>query len=225
VIDRRAVLLSGLAALVAHRGDAGQVVVEDWRGVPVGTHGIPPGWRAYATIGGHPVYDFTVIEEETRRALRLRSVSEHSTVARDVAVTLAETPILEWSWKVTKLPAGADLRRRETSDSTGHIFLVWPRFPALVRSRVVGYVWDEHLPSGAIERSRKTGLVTFIVVRSGTADLGRWVADRRNVAEDYERVFGEPPVAPGALALSIDTNDTRAPAEATFGGIRFRSAG
>ena len=226
VIDRRALLLGALTALAAprsvHAGPA-PVTVEDWHGVPAGTQGVPPGWRPYVTIGGNPVYDFTVVEEEARRALRLRSVSEHSTIARDLAVKLTTTPFLEWSWKVTKLPAGADLRRKETSDTTGHVFLVWPRFPAMVRSRVIGYVWDEHLPPGTIETSRKTSLVTFIVVRSGTAELGRWFTDRRNVAEDYRRVFRESPVAPQAIALSIDTNDTRAPAEATFGALRFVS--
>ena len=226
VIDRRALLLGGLAALAMTRrayAAAPGKVVEDWRGAPAGAHGVPPGWRPYATIGGNPVYDFTVVEDEARRALRMRSVNEHSTIARDVTIKLAETPILEWSWKVTRLPAGADLRRKETSDTTGHIFLVWPRFPAMVRSRVIGYVWDEHLAPGTVETSRKTGLVTFIVVRSGTVELGRWFTERRNVAEDYRRVFRESPVDPQAIALSIDTNDTRAPAETTFGAIRLLS--
>ena len=226
VIDRRALMVGGLAAVAAvrraHAGTAGRVL-EDWRGAPAGTHGVPPGWRPYATIGGNPVYDFTVVEDEARRALRMRSVNEHSTIARDVTIKLAETPILEWSWKVTKLPAGADLRRKQTSDTTGHIFLVWPRFPAMVRSRVIGYVWDERLAPGTVETSRKTGLVTFIVIRSGTGELGRWFTERRNVAEDYRRVFRESPVDPQAIALSIDTNDTRAPAETTFGAIRLLS--
>jgi len=39
----------------------------------------------------------------------------------------------------------------------------------------------------------------MIVVRSGTADLGRWVRERRNVYEDYRRAFGEaPPPIPGS---------------------------
>jgi hypothetical protein len=41
------------------------------------------------------------------------------------------------------------------------------------------------------------------------------------VAADYRRIYGEPAPRPGAVALSIDTNDTRASAAARFGRIAF----
>lgn len=70
----------------------------------------------------------------------------------------------------------------------------------------------------SLARSEKTGTVTSIVIRSGPADLGRWVTERRNVLEDYRRIFGE---EPGAIALSIDTNDTHTTAETVVGTIQF----
>ena len=65
----------------------------------------------------------------------------------------------------------------------------------------------------------------FFVLRSGPGELGRWLTERRNVLEDYRRVFGEDPEDPRALALSIDTNDTHSEAEALIGRIAFLSAG
>ena len=47
------------------------------------------------------------------------------------------------------------------------------------------------------------------------------MTERRNVLEDYRRIFGEEPDAPGAIALAIDTNDTHTTAEAVVGAIRF----
>ena len=67
----------------------------------------------------------------------------------------------------------------------------------------------------------RAALVTFFVVRSGSVDLGRFVAERRNVYDDYVRAFGEPPPNPGAVAISIDTNDTSSTAEALIGRIAF----
>jgi len=61
-------------------------------------------------------------------------------------------------------------------------------------------------------------------VRSGMANAATWITERRNVAEDYRRIYGEDPDDAGAVALSIDTNDTGAPAEALFGAIAFRNA-
>ncbi len=199
-------------------------LVEDWSRHPVGASGVPSGWKKYDTPGGRPRYDITVVSEDGVRALRLRSHNEHSTIAKEVHVDLRATPILEWSWKAVKLPDGADIRRRETSDLTGHVLIAWPRPPALVRTRLIGYVWDAAIPAGSMERSRKTSLVTFFVVRSGSADLGRFIVERRNVYEDYVRAFGEPPPNPGAVAISIDTNDTHATAEAVIGRIAFTSA-
>ena len=94
----------------------------------------------------------------------------------------------------------------------------------MIRSRILAYTWDTTAPADSIERSRKTRTVTFIVTRSGPAALGRWVAERRNVYTDYRRIYGEEPDRLRAIALSVDTNDTGAPAEAFVGRIAFRSA-
>ena len=217
-------MIAVLAGLALAAG-AEVVVVEDWTQPLLGARGIPTGWRPYETIGGRPAYDFTVVESDGRRALLLKSHDDHSTIARELHVDLRATPILEWSWKAVQLPAGGDIRRKETSDLTAHIYVIWPRFPAMVRSRLIGYVWDAAAPVQTEEKSRKTGSVHFFVLRSGPGELGRWLTERRNVLEDYRRVFGEDPEDPRALALSIDTNDTHSEAEALIGRIAFLSAG
>lgn len=212
-------MLLGLAAAGIA---APTVVVEDWGSVPAGTRGIPPGWEPYRTPGGRPAYDLAVVEVDGRRALRLRSRDERSTIARSLSVDLSATPVLEWEWKAVQLPAGADVRLRARSDLTAHVLVVWPGTPAFLRSRILGYVWEAAVPAGAVEASRKTRTVTFVVVRSGHDLLGRWLTERRDVAADYRKVFGEDPPAPAAVALSIDTNDTHSVAEGYIGAIRFR---
>jgi len=42
-------------------------------------------------------------------------------------------------------------------------------------------------------------------------------------AADERLVYGAEPDAPGAVALSIDTNDTQSPAEGFIGPLLFRS--
>jgi len=225
MVGRRAFLLSACAWILAasRRRAWAQTadVVEDWSGIPLGARGIPLGWQKYETFGGHPAYDFTIVSDEGRRALDMRAAGDHSTIVREVLVDLDVTPVLAWQWKVMSFPRGADLRARETSDATAHIFVGWPRFPAMLRSRLIGYVWDPFLPAGTILRSAKTSTVTFVIVRSGDAGLGQWTGETRDVAADYRMIYGEEPSRPQAIALSIDTNDTRSPAEALFGPIAF----
>jgi hypothetical protein len=71
--------------------------------------------------------------------------------------------------------------------------------------------------------SQKTGMVTFVVMRSGSKDLGKWLIERRDVAEDYIKIFGEFPDEPKAITISIDSNDTHSMAESFMGPIVFRA--
>jgi hypothetical protein len=197
-------------------------VVEDWSAVPVGTKGVPPGWQKQDW--GSPRYDFTVVEQDGRRAVHLKSAGDGSTISKEIRgkVRLAETPILEWTWKVVVLPKGADARNAATDDEAAQIYVVWPRFPQAVRSRIIGYIWDTTAPVGTIVKSQKTGTVTYVVVRSGSADVGKWLTERRNVREDYRRILGEEPEDPGAVSFGIDSNDVKGTAESYMGPILFR---
>ena len=197
-------------------------VVEDWSAVPVDTKGVPPGWQKQDW--GSPRYDFTVVEQDGRRAIHLESAGDGSTISKEIRekVRLAETPILEWTWKVVVLPKGADARNAATDDEAAQIYVVWPRFPQAVRSRIIGYIWDTTAPVGTIVKSQKTGTVTYVVVRSGSADVGKWLTERRNVREDYRRIFGEEPEDPGAVSFGIDSNEVKGTAESYMGPILFR---
>ena len=137
-------------------------------------------------------------------------------------VNLKETPFLEWSWKVTVLPRGGDSCKKATDDQAAQVFVVWPRFPEPVRSRVIGYVWDTTEPVGKICKSEKTGTVTYIVLRSGTAELGKWVTERRNLVEDFKKIYQDDPDEPAAVSLAIDSNDTNSTAESYIGPILFK---
>ncbi|MBI3454532.1 MAG: DUF3047 domain-containing protein [Candidatus Rokubacteria bacterium] len=197
-------------------------VVEDWSTQPVGTKGIPPPWQKQRW--GSPAYDFTVVEDGGRKGLHLKSAGDSSNISKEIKgkVTLKETPILEWSWKVVTLPKGGDSRRKETDDQAAQIYVTWPRFPEAVRSRIIGYIWDTTAPAGAIVKSQKTGTVTYVVVRSGAADLGKWITERRNVREDFKQIYGEEPEDPGVISFGIDSDDTKSTAESFMGPILFR---
>ena len=203
-------------------GAEAQVVIEDWAKYPVGTKGVPSDWQKQNW--GSPKYNFSIDSNDNHRVLHLRSANEGSTISRDIKgkVNLKETPLLEWSWKASVLPKGGDSCKKATDDQAAQIFVVWPRFPTAVRSRIIGYVWDTTAPAGTICKSEKTGTVTYVVIRSGTADLGKWFTERRNVVEDFRTIYGEAPDNPEALSIAIDSNDTSSTAASFVGTILFR---
>jgi Protein of unknown function (DUF3047) len=218
----RFVLLVFLLALAVSAW-AADVVLEDWKGQKLGAKGIPDGWQGGQTWG-LPQYDMTIEENDGQRVVHLRSKIESSTVSKDIKgkIDLKETPILEWSWKAVTLPRGADSRKKNTDDQAAQLYVSWPRFPQAVRSQIIGYIWDTSAPAGSFVKSQKTGMVTYVVVRSGPTDLGKWLTERRNVADDFRKIYGEQPDGPGAISIAIDSDDTSSSAESYFGRILFK---
>lgn len=217
----RVVTIAAFLLVAAVAGAADDFVVEDWK-EKVGATGIPPGWQGQNW--GSPKYDFKVEESDGRAALHMKSANEGSTISREIKgrVNLKETPSLEWTWKAVVLPKNGNACKKATDDQAAQLFVVWPRFPEAVRSRIIGYVWDTTQPVGTVCKSEKTGTVTYIVVRSGSADLGKWMTERRNVVEDFTKVYGEAPENPGGMSISIDSNDTNSVSESFMAAIAFR---
>ena len=201
--------------------DSPTVPVEDWAKQPDGKTGIPDGWKGQNW--GSPKYDFRIATQGGRKTIQLKSANDSSTISKEVKVDVKTWPIVQWSWQVVTLPKGGDARKSATDDEAAQIYVTFPRFPSAVRSRIISYIWDTTAPVGSIFKSEKTGLVTYVVVRSGPADLGKWLTESRNVLEDYKKIYGEAPAEDvGAISIAIDSNDTNSTAESYFGEIFFR---
>jgi hypothetical protein len=214
-------LVVAAIVIVAPAADAPTVVIENWSRQPEGRAGIPDGWKGQSW--GSPKYDFRIQTQDGRKVLHLKSEGDSSAIAKEVKIDAKTWPILQWSWQVVKLPKGGDARKSATDDEAAQIYVLFPRFPSAVRSRVISYIWDTTAPVGSMFKSEKTGLVTYIVVRSGPADLGKWLTESRNVLEDYKKIYGEAPAEDvGGISILIDSNDTRSSAESYFGEILFR---
>ena len=197
------------------------IVVEDWSKPSNSGTGIPEGWSGHRW--GSAKYDFALITDGPGRVLRLRSRGDNSTISKAVAVDVTKHPLLTWRWKVVTLPASGDCRRKATDDEAAQIYVAFPRSPTALRSRIIGYVWDTTAPADTIVKSESSSLVTYVVVRSGAAELGRWLTETRNVRDDYLRIYGEAPAEDvGAVSVAIDSNDTRSSAESYVGAIVFR---
>ena len=67
--------------------------------------------------------------------------------------------------------------------------------------------------------------MNYVVVRSGEADLNKWLTESRNVCQDYKKIYGEEPEEKmEAISIGIDSDDTRSRAGAYVGEIFFRKS-
>ena len=84
---------------------------------------------------------------------------------------------------------------------------------------VLNYIWDNHSPAGTIVNNAYSNRVRMIVVESGSAHLGQWRSEQRNLFEDYKKAFGEAPGRITGIAIMTDTDNTAESATAWYGDI------
>ncbi len=218
-----AVVVAGsfVGVVAVARAQSDTVVVEDWTKTTVGHQGVPPGWQTQKW--GSPRYDFTIVQDSAGKALMVKSDNDSSTISKEIKVDTKQYPVIQWRWKVVEIPPRGDARKSETDDEAAQLYVTFPRFPTAVRSRIIGYIWDSTAPAGSTFPSAKVGTVTFVVVRSGSADLGKWLTETRNVHQDYKRIYGDDPgETVGAVSLSVNSQNTKSRAEVVFGDILFK---
>jgi head-tail adaptor len=72
---------------------------------------------------------------------------------------------------------------------------------------------------GTVVPNPYTDRVRMIVVESGTARAGRWIAYERDIVADYRAAFGEDPPPIAGVAIMTDTDNTGDTVEAWYGDI------
>lgn len=211
-------------AVVPRGGPGDRVVVKILDEIPtrLPISGPPAGWELKEFAGRAQV---DVVRDEGRVVFRLSSERTSFALYRDVVLDVKEFPLLTWSWKVSKLPAGGDIRERSADDQAAQVYVIFPRWPfPRINSDVVGYIWDTRAPVGLQTTSPQSSSVKLTVLQSGAERLGQWVQEERNVYQDYVGLFGKEPPQVGKVAIMIDSNDTGSQAESLVGELVFQRA-
>jgi hypothetical protein len=201
-----------LIAVVAWAGDA--VVIADFSS-GIDAKGVPKGWQVKENSGKA---DFAVVKDGAIRALQLRSAKTSFSIQKEVKVDLKQFPVLTWKWKVTDLPKGGDFRKSKTDDQAAQLFLAFSKTQAIV------YIWDTSAPQGVIGDASAPFFMTIkaVVLRSGNAELGKWISESRNVYEDYKKFFGKEPPPVTGFRLQINSQHTGTSAESYFADVAFK---
>jgi len=213
-------LLPSLLATVSLAEEKGTLWVDRFS-EGVNAEGIPVGW----ILEKNPDSSSRIVVEgeKEKHFLRLLSVGDGFGLRKDMSFKIHEYPYLSWRWKVSKLPRGGDIRKRETDDQAGQIYVLFPKVPAVFNTLAVGYIWDNQAPVGLYGTSTAYNRMRYVVLESGSAKLDQWISETRNAYEDYKRLFhGEPPAVGGVL-LYINSQHTKSSAECFYADIFFSS--
>lgn len=211
------IIIQGLLAcllLVSSAGAADEVVIADfsaWKDAKA----VPPDWDLKIRSGKA---GFVVQKDGDVNALQMKCSDSSFSFEKGVKVDVKRYPLLSWKWKVTTLPKGGDFRKSRTDDQAAQLFLAFSRTKAIV------YLWDTTAPQGLVGDAAAPFFMTIkaVVVRSGPADLGKWLTETRNVYEDYKKFFGEEPPEVEGIRIQINSQHTGSSAESAFADVVFR---
>jgi hypothetical protein len=192
-----------------------QMMVADFS-LGVDAQGVPNGWQLKEKSGQA---DCATVSDDGLHALLLRSANTSFAIQKKVQVDVTQYPILSWKWKATTLPEGGDFRRSQTDDQAAQLFLPFSRTKAIV------YIWDTTAPQGLMADAHAPFFMTIkvVVVRSGSAEMGKWITETRNVYEDYQTLYGDsaqPPMVSG-MRIQINSQHTHTSAESYFADVIF----
>lgn len=185
----------------------------------LGKDGLPVGWALKQWFGGG--HDVRIEKNDEKPVIHLVSTQNSFGIYKNLDLDIHDYPYLSWQWKVTVLPTGGDVRNKKTDDQAAQVYVLFPKFPSAVNTRLVGYIWENLTPKDLHVTSQKSSNTRYVVLRNGTDPLGRWMPEKRNVLQDYRDLFGEEPPQVGGLTLMIDSDDTKSTAESYFDILQF----
>jgi hypothetical protein len=172
--------IDGLTSLLRH-GDVCGVIAAEIAHLQ-SPRKLPEGWHNFFMLGGGPV----IFNDIGNRAIAVEPQKNAGILQRPVNLELKPETKLSWRWIVEELPS-----LLPEDQLTSHDYLsIAAEFDD---GQDLTYFWSTSLPVGKAFRCpipRWTPLESHMVVRSGRADLGKWVSDERDVYADYKEHIG-----------------------------------
>ena len=188
-----------------------------------------------------PFTTFAVVDIDGKRAVKIVADESYGNLVH--AVKAYGPPAhLAWSWRIEKPLENADLREKRGDDNTVKVcvFFDMPmenvpfadrQLLRLARSKTtdpvptatICYVWDRMLPVGTAIDNAFTRRQRYIVVESGNDRLDKWVAEKRDLAADFTKLFSDengqavPPIV--GIAVGADSDNTHAHSISYVSGV------
>ena len=209
--------------------------------LPAAAADLPEGWELFKINDKKKPTRYRLLEEGGRPVLYAEARGSASGLQRQAKFSIAERPVVSWTWKVSRLIAGADNSKAGKEDAPARIMLAFdgdaaklPRVDQAVMyvsRRMSGqdlpyatlmYIWHNKAPVGTVIENPNSRRIQMVVASSGPAGVGAWQSLSRDVLADYRRAFKEEPGKLISYGVMSDTDNTGEAVEAWYGEIAFR---
>lgn len=239
------ILMAGCAHSPVNQADRSQsgdihrdAAIAEFSGSMAG--GLPDRWTPLVIHRAKKRTKYQLVTEQGRTILHAQAAGASSGLMQHVSIDPFVQPWINWRWRIGSLISTADNFQRDAEDSPARIILGFdgdkdtlPFADQVLfeTARVITghdfpyatlmYVWENKAPIGTVINSSRSGRIKMIVAASGSDGVGQWHDFTRNIAEDYEKAFGEKPGKLIGIGVLTDTDNTGETVEAWYGDIRL----
>jgi Protein of unknown function (DUF3047) len=204
---------------------------------------LPAQWKNLPVAKGKATTQYTLVRDGHTTVLQADADHSASALMHDGNIDLTRTPVVAWRWKAEKPIEGADNRVGSKEDAPVRLVFcfdgdkqklsLFDRASMDLAKRLGGeelpyatlmYIWSTNAAPGTVIANPHTGRVQMIVVSGQPGDAGQWQSLHRNIVQDYEKAFHEPPGRITGYGLLTDTDNTGTTTRAWYGDIQFLPA-
>jgi hypothetical protein len=200
---------------------------------------LPDGWKplTFKKVSKPTAYE--LVSDGSAVVVKATSEAAASGLTKEVKIDPVVFPVVHWRWKIENLLTRSDVTRKSGDDYPARLYITFEYDPEKVSLgrklkykagralfgdipiAALNYIWDAKTPVETVVDNAYTDFAKMIVVESGSAKVGLWVEESRNVYQDYKQAFGEDPPMINGIAIMTDTDNTKERAVAYYGDIRF----
>jgi hypothetical protein len=179
------------------------------------------GWEAKKFKGA---VQYNVTQIDGREAVHaMCSGKDASALFLRREIDLAETPILEWSWRIEDTFGVIDETTKSGDDYPVRVYAVVDGGLLQWRTEAVNYVWASNRPKGSAWPNAYASQAMMTALQSGASRAGEWVTERVDLAKDFRSLHGSSHGIVHGLAIMTDCDDIGKPIEGWYGEIRLRA--
>ena len=207
---------TGISAVTPTMPDAGRktvMIIDTFSGCTERGGTIPCGWHP----SRNDVSMYSMVHENGKFFTHISTIGGCTSIGKLFAYSANDYPVLKWVWRVNKLPEGGNETIKRKNDSGAAIYVIFKG--RLKLNNIIKYVWSSSLDIGTVTPSPYNGRTRIVVLESGPSLCGRWIHERVNVHDDYERLFGAIPPPIEGIGMLSDSDNTDSPVSADYGDI------
>lgn len=200
--------------------------------------GLSNPWEkmVFPKISRHTTY--RLIRDNGQTVVQAVSAASASGLMNAYRAPAERHPWITWQWKIDHVLKKGDVASRAGDDYAARIYVAFEYSPKgkswgqrmryhaarlvagdKLPGSAINYIWANKAPVGTIVANPYTDQTKMIVLQSGNASAGRWIAEKRNLVQDYQAAFGQKPPPILGIAIMTDTDNTGESTTAWYGDI------